>query len=67
MHDSKKTNYDLEIENIIEEYLFLKDISEIKLYLKENNNISNFINILKNKIKNNNNKDLKLLLNKIRI
>lgn len=64
---SKKTNYDLEIENIIEEYLFLKDISEIKLYLKENNNISNFINILKNKIKNNNNKDLKLLLNKIRI
>lgn len=64
---SKKTNHNLEIENIIEEYLFLKDISEIKLYLKENNNINNFINILKNKIKNNNNKDLKLLLNKIRI
>lgn len=64
---SKKLNHDLEIENIIEEYLFLKDISEIKLYLKENNNIGNFINILKNKIKNNNNKDLVLLLNKIRI
>lgn len=64
---SKKTNYNLEIENIIEEYLFLKDISEIKLYLKENNNTNNFINILKNKIKNNNNKDLILLLNKIRI
>ena len=64
---SKKTNYNLEIENIIEEYLFLKDLSEIKLYLKENNNTNNFINILKNKIKNNNNKDLILLLNKIRI
>ena len=63
---SKKINYDLEIENIIEEYLFLKDINEIKLYLKENNNNkTNFINILKNKIKYNKNKDLILLLNNI--
>lgn len=62
---TKKTNYNLEIENIIEEYLFLKDIHEIKLYLKENNNSINFINILKNKIKNNKNKDLIFLLNQI--
>ena len=49
---------------MLDEYLFLKDINEIKLYLKENNNFSVFLSVLKSKM--NNNKDLYNLYNKLK-
>jgi hypothetical protein len=57
-------NINIEIENVLDEYLFLKDINEIKLYLKENNNFSVFMAVLKSTM--NNNKDLYNLYNKLK-